>query len=519
MSVWITIAFVVAIIYFINQYFFSYWTKQGIPFKEPTFLLGEFWDILTLKRGLGDYFEQLYKKYKNNKIFGLYCSYRPTLLVNDPVLIQEVMIKDFTSFHDRGFPVDEENDPLSANLFELSGQRWRDLRVKLSPTFTSGKLKSMYPTIRDCAQVMENYLEKEVKSGNKVYDMRDLLARFTTNVISSVAFGIDNDCINDRDNIFRKIGLKIFESNYKSMFRNILSFFLPKLMLLFKIRSVDREVEDFIVSIVKQTIDHRENDKSYERKDFMQLMILLKNQGYISVDKDDKKDELNGHDHNDMKKLTFNEIAAQAFLFFIAGFETSSSTSNLCLLELCKNPKTQTKAQEEIDRVMKAANSKEVTYDMLGEMKYLECCIDEALRKYPIVPMLNRECTKDHTFTGTKHTIEKGTTLFIPVQGIQRDPDIYDNPMEFRPERFLDSPTGNGNSKGLFYMPFGDGPRNCIGARMGKLQTKLALAVILSKFSFELVDKSLMDKEFEADPAQFITTPKEPIMLKVEARV
>ena len=167
---------------------------------------------------------------------------------------------------------------------------------------------------------------------------------------------------------------------------------------------------------------------------------------------------------------------------------------------------------------MKAANSKEVTYDMLGEMKYLECCIDEALRKYPIVPMLNRECTKDHTFTGTKYTIEKGTSLFIPVQGIQRDPDIYENPMEFRPERFLDSPTGNGNSKGLFYLPFGDGPRNCIGARMGKLQTKLALAVILSKFSFELVDKSLMHNEFEVDPTQLITTPKEPIMLKVEAR-
>ena len=141
------------------------------------------------------------------------------------------------------------------------------------------------------------------------------------------------------------------------------------------------------------------------------------------------------------------------------GFETSSSTSNLCLLELCRNPKTQRKAQEEIDRVMKESNSKEITYDMLGEMKYLECCIDEALRKYPIVPMLNRECTKDHTFVGTKYKIEKGTTLYIPVQGLQRDPDIYENPMEFRPERFLNSPTGNGNSKGLFYLPFGDGPR------------------------------------------------------------
>lgn len=323
MSVWITLAFVAAILYFINQYFFSYWTKRGIPYKEPTFFLGELWNILTVRRGLGDYFVDLYEKHKDKRILGLYFSYRPTLLVNDPILIQDVMIKDFTSFHDRSFAVDEDNDPLSGNLFGLAGQRWRDLRVKLSPTFTSGKLKGMYPTIRDCAQVMQDYLEKEVKSGNKVYDMRDLLARFTTNVISSVAFGIENDCINDRDNIFRTMGLKVFESSYKSMFRNMLTLFLPKLMLLLKVRAVDREIEDFIMSIVKETIDHRETNKGYQRKDFMQLMILLKNQGYISVDKDedDDKDEINGHDYSstDLKKLTFNEVAAQAFLFFVAG--------------------------------------------------------------------------------------------------------------------------------------------------------------------------------------------------------
>lgn len=115
--------------------------------------------------------------------------------------------------------------------------------------------------------------------------------------------------------------------------------------------------------------------------------------------------------------------------------------------------------QEEIDRVMKAANSDEISYEMLNEMKYLEACVDEALRKYPIVPMLNRVATRDHTFSGTNWTIEKDTSVFIPVLGFHRDPNIYENPMEFIPERFLDSPTGNGRSKGIFYLPFGDGPR------------------------------------------------------------
>ncbi|KAL7027301.1 hypothetical protein ACKWTF_005400 [Chironomus riparius] len=524
MVLWILMAIFAALIYLINQHYFSYWSKRGIPNNDPTFILGDLGSILFGQKPFGEFFRDIYEKNKNHKIIGLYLSYRPAILVNDPVLVQDLMIKNFTSFHDRSFTVDEKVDPLTANLFLLTGQRWRDLRVKLSPTFTSGKLKGMYPTIRGCAQVLQDYLDKEVKSGNDVFDIRDLMARFTTNVISSVAFGIDNDCINDRENIFRKMGAKIFNRNFKQVFLGLIFVFIPKLFTSLKIKTkrIPQDIEDFFMSVVKQTIDHREKNKDLERKDFMQLLIQLKDQGFIKADKDnslDDKSEMETNTKSDLKKLTFNEVAAQAFLFFIAGFETSSSTSNFCLFELSRHPEIQKQVQDEIDKVTKKANSKEITYDMLGDMKFLECCIDEALRKYPIVPSLSRECSKDHTFPGTKYTIEKGTSVFIPVLGFHRDPEIYENPMEFRPERFLDSPTGNGKSNGVFYLPFGDGPRNCIGARMGKLQTKLGLAMILSKFSFELADKSLMHGELEYDTKNTILAPKDSIMLKAVPRM
>ena len=145
--------------------------------------------------------------------------------------------------------------------------------------------------------------------------------------------------------------------------------------------------------------------------------------------------------------------------FLFLGFETSSSTSNFCLLELSRNPQIQQKVQNEIDKVIKNSNSTELTYEMLGELKYLECCIDETLRKYPIGPILVRECLKDYAVNGTDQVIEKGTAVFIPLLGLHRDPDIFEDPLEFKPERFLDSMTGNGTSGGLFYLPFGDGPR------------------------------------------------------------
>lgn len=129
---------------------------------------------------------------------------------------------------------------------------------------------------------------------------------------------------------------------------------------------------------------------------------------------------------------------------------------NFFLIELCKNLKIQQKVQEEIDRII---GDNEITYEALNDLKYLECCIDETLRKYPIVPMLNRVCTNGYKFAGTNFEIEKGTQVFIPVLGLHRDPNIYENPMEFKPERFLKSSNGSKNTKGLFYLPFGDGPR------------------------------------------------------------
>jgi cytochrome P450 family 6 len=191
-----------------------------------------------------------------------------------------------------------------------------------------------------------------------------------------------------------------------------------------------------------------------------------------------------------------------------------------CLFEIARRPEIQRKIQDEIDRALKASGSDDFTYENLHEMKYLECCIDEALRLYPPVPFHLRTATKDYKIADSNLTIPKGTAVYIPVLGFQRDPEIYENPMEFRPERFLESPNGGGKSKGIFYSPFGDGPRNCIAMRMGKLTAKIGLAVIMSKFNLELADKELVTKplEFNSSSAQFVLTPLNKFNIKVTAR-
>lgn len=123
-----------------------------------------------------------------------------------------------------------------------------------------------------------------------------------------------------------------------------------------------------------------------------------------------------------------------------------------CLYELAKHPEIQRKVQAEIDAVMKLVDIENLSYENMQEMKFLECCIDETLRKYPFAATLFRKSNQDYKVSGSDLTIPKGTTVFISAMAQHRDPKIYENPMQFKPERFENSSTGAGKSKGLFYL-------------------------------------------------------------------
>lgn len=138
----------------------------------------------------------------------------------------------------------------------------------------------------------------------------------------------------------------------------------------------------------------------------------------------------------------------------------------------------------------------------------------ETLRKYPIVPILNRECNKDYRIPGTQTIIEKGTAVIIPLLGLQRDPKFYPEPNAFRPERFFKE-----NAKSFTeqpYIPFGEGPRNCIGLRLGKLQVKVGLMLMLQKNSFFL--QSDAKPELDISPKIFVMGATTGIHLKIKPR-
>lgn len=128
--------------------------------------------------------------------------------------------------------------------------------------------------------------------------------------------------------------------------------------------------------------------------------------------------------------------------------------------------------------------------------------------------MLNRVCNTPWTIPNTNTVIESGTPILIPVYGIQHDPKYYPEPEKFIPERF--SSEVNKSFTEMPYLPFGEGPRNCIGLRLGKLQTKVGLVLCLQKYSYELAGTS--KQPIQMSISSILLTPIGGINLKIIKR-
>ncbi|XP_034244697.1 cytochrome P450 6k1-like [Thrips palmi] len=149
----------------------GYWRKRGVPTPPGSLpFIGDMGPIVLGRRSFADHFTDQTRGHRDRGYCGMYMWGQPTLLVFDPEMVKQVVCKDFSSFHDRApASVSAETDPLSQHLFSITGSKWRNLRNRLSPTFTSGKLKLMFPLMRDISDQLSVTVAGDVKkSGGEV---------------------------------------------------------------------------------------------------------------------------------------------------------------------------------------------------------------------------------------------------------------------------------------------------------------------------------------------------------------
>uniref|UniRef100_A0A182W6U9 Cytochrome P450 n=1 Tax=Anopheles minimus TaxID=112268 RepID=A0A182W6U9_9DIPT len=457
-----TLALLPVALFLLLRYIYSHWERYGVPHLKPDIPYGNLRTVVEKKESFGIAINNLYHR-STDRLLGVYLFFRPAILIRDPHLAKRIMVNDFQSFHDRGVYCNEKGDPFSANLFALSGERWKNMRAKLTPTFTSGQLRNMLPTLMDVGSKLLERMNT-VADEKAVVDMRDIASRFVLDTIASVFFGFEANCIHNSEDPFLKTLLQVNQS--RGLVDNIRTsgvFICPGLLKLTRLTSLPPVLINFVMDIITHQIEHREKQK-ISRKDFIQLLIDL------------RRDAAG----NGEKALSVEQCAANVFLFYIAGSETSTAAISFTLHELSHQPEAMAKLQQEIDEAMERNNG-EITYDSINEMKYLDMCVKETLRKYPGLPILNRECTIDYPVPDSDIVIRKGTQVIIPLLSISMNEKYFPNPELYSPERF-DEATKNYDPDA--YYPFGVGPRNCIGLRQGVLVSKIGLVLLLSKYNF-----------------------------------
>ncbi|OWR47058.1 cytochrome P450 6AN5 [Danaus plexippus plexippus] len=464
-------------LYFYTTRNHRYWAKKNIKHERPIPLFGTHFRNIVALKSASELIHEFYVKFGDEKVIGAYRGNDKELIVKDPDIIRDILMVDFNSFHNRGLGRDPEKEPLLKNLFHAEDDLWKLLRHKLTPAFTTAKLKSMFPLIVNCAEKLVGLGENIIAKGGDC-DIREVMAKFTTEFIGACGLGIEMDTINNESSIFRQIGKKMFSRSDMEVFLFAVWDVFPEIRNLMNLSN--KKVEQVFFDMVTKIFEQR-NYKPIGRNDFVDLLLDYLSQGKIQSESIKYKNP-DGTAKQVEMEMDIEVLVAQVFVFFAAGFETSSSTTSYTLHELAYHPETQKKIQDEIDRVLSKYDNK-LCYDAVNEMTLLDMAMKEALRIMPAVGILNRQCVKPYTIKQVGLTIDPDVNIVIPVQSLHLDEKYFDEPYEFKPERFADEDF-NQRTKNV-YLPFGAGPRACIGARLGQMQSLAGLAVMLHNFSVE----------------------------------
>ncbi|XP_050298155.1 cytochrome P450 6a2-like [Anthonomus grandis grandis] len=488
---------------FLLKYKHSYWTRRNIAQDEPSVCFGNLKEYLvgdiTMNQAIQKSYHALKKK--GVKHGGIYFLYQPVWIPIDLDLVKRIFTVDFEHFNSHGtLFFSHEKDFVTMNLFNLSGPKWKTLRAKFTPTFTSGKMKLMYDVVSVIGDRLEQYVDEFARNGKPI-EAKDTALRFGSDLITTCFFGVDSDSINKPESsVFREFGQRIGTLRpLKMLLENIFNW---DLLANLGYRFSDKDITDFFTELARNTVEYREKN-NFTRGDYLDILIQLRKKGALNDD-----ETLNDGEGG---FLTLKEMVASMFLVFAAGLDTSSSATVHLLFELAKNQEIQDKLRNEIKSLADKRPDGKLTYDDLMEMKYADMCISEILRMSPSLPEVPRECTKSYKVPGEDVIIEKGTRVMISAFAIQNDPEIYPDPEKFDPERF--SPENKKLRHEYSFFGFGGGPRSCIGSRFAIMQIKLALSKYLTNYKYTLNPKT--PEKLTLKKHTISLTPREDVLLDV----
>lgn len=473
----------------------NYWKYQQVPYEPFGLIFGP--TIKLLNRPIHMLDDERYKKY--GKFFGTFETGKTVLFVAEPEMVKQVMVKDFPALPNRR--QFKFYDPLLDNMMSITPvEQWRKIRPAASPAFSTGKLRKMNSLIEDCAVVTAEHLKKAASNEEDI-DIKQFFGNYALDVIARCAFATRLDSHSDETNEFVTKSRQAFSGRLTP--RLFVFFVFPAIAKMIKLRPFNSDIFLYFKQICQNIIKGRQN-KQFRHEDFLQLMMdaqegKLQTATENASERDNQLFNLGSDVKPDTtfssdKTLTQDEAMAQCVLFFLAGQDTTSTVISYTMYLLAIHPESQEKLREEIDECFKT-HGDHPGLDVITKLKYLHCVVSEALRMYPPATRIERSPYEDYVLGDTGVKVMKGELIAIPVYSMHHDPQYFPDPYTFNPERFSDENLSS--IQPYTYLPFGAGPRNCIGMRFALQAVKLSVLYTLRNVKVVRTKKTKVPLQFQ----------------------
>ena len=470
----VTVLTISLCLYIYTKYKQSIFKRYGIPAgPKPTPFLGSMPEFI--KKGM---FQMDVDNVKNyGTFFGSFVGNIPTVMISDPDMIREIAIKQFQNFQDRTQSVVIPKFWRLA-LNNATGDHWRLLRTTISPTFSSGKLRKMEPILDKCLDSFIEVLNKTVKDGT-VLDIQPVFGALTLDIVCSCAFGIEVNSQENPEDPFVQKAKEAFNFSLASNPFLFFNFLFPESKHLLKhIKIPDSKAIIYMKEITQKVIDERRRTGASKFNDLLQLLI----DAHQDSDYNDNDTEPVQYEGERKRRLTDDEILANSVTFLLAGYDTTATALTWLAYCLATNIDVQEKLITEIDQEL---GVKKPSYDNVFKLQYLDMVFSETLRLYSPATRTNRQVVRDTVICGK--TLPGGVSVTFPIAGLHRLPEFWPEPEKFDPQRF--SPENKEKINRFTYMPFGLGPRNCVGMRLAQFEVKMAIVTLLQRYKIEPTDK------------------------------
>jgi cytochrome P450 family 6 len=378
-----------------------------------------------------------------------------------------------------------------------------------------------------------NHLD-DLAQSNKEFSVKDATVSFTLDCLASSGLGFEANSFKDPDNIFtKKVGIEtnteltIFRFIYRYfpqvlkemgedgghnpivMIKSMFVLFCPQLAKLMKLSFCHQDLMEFFGDVVKKMVAHRQKDRIRRNDLIDHILEIQRSQEEAGID-----DSADTNEYKIPEDELESLLVANVIILFFSGFDTTSSALSLAIGYLAKNQDVQEKLFQEINDAIVNNGVDELDYETIQTLPYLDKVIMETLRIY-FSNNIERECTKDYKLPGSSFVIPKGMLIIIPASGFHRDGRYFPDPDNFNPDNNF-SEQAKANRPSYSFLPFGQGPRACIGIRFALLMAKACLVKVVG--TFRLLEGSKMPRDFVLDPSSFTGMPEGGVWCKAERR-